>query len=114
MFVKLQEPPSERPKGHNSSDETFEIIQKWAESNEFCPDGTIPIRRTTEKDILRASSLKTFGRKIRGVRHDTMNGGHEVSLVFLQEHTHLGLYFDTGYQRVVLNVQILLLSVPSP
>ncbi|XP_076900151.1 protein neprosin-like [Bidens hawaiensis] len=87
---KPLEPPSERPKGHNSSDETFEIIQKWAESNKFCPDGTIPIRRTTEKDILRASSLKTFGRKIRGVRHDTMNGGHEHAVGFVNGARYYG------------------------
>ena len=57
----------------------METIQLWAQSNEVCPEGTIPIRRTTENDVLRASSLKRFGRKIvRGVRHDTTSGGHEV------------------------------------
>ncbi|GKA31773.1 ATP-dependent RNA helicase [Tanacetum coccineum] len=74
------EPPSERHKGHNSSDEIYETIQLWAQSNELCPEGTIPIRRTTEKDVLRGSSLRRFGRKIRGVRRDTSSGGHEASM----------------------------------
>ncbi|KAI3785791.1 hypothetical protein L1987_44916 [Smallanthus sonchifolius] len=80
--LKLLEPPLERPKGHNSSDETIHTFQLWAESNEFCPQGTVPIRRTTETDVLRASSLKRFGRKIaRRVRHDTMSGGHELWVI---------------------------------
>ncbi|KAJ0785481.1 putative neprosin [Helianthus annuus] len=83
------EPPVERPKGHNSSDET---IQLWAESKEFCPKGTIPIRRTTENDVLRASSLRRFGRKrkIRGVRHDTMSGGHEHAVAFVNGDKYYG------------------------
>ncbi|MFS7951334.1 putative neprosin [Helianthus anomalus] len=84
------EPPLERPKGHNSSDETFETIQLWAESNEFCPDGTIPIRRTTKNDILRANSLKRFGRKIRRVRRDAMSGGHEHAVGFVNGDRYYG------------------------
>ncbi|GJY44388.1 ATP-dependent RNA helicase, partial [Tanacetum coccineum] len=57
------EPPSERPKGHNSSDEIYETIQLWAQSNELCPKGTIPIRRTTEKIVIRESSLRLVMRQ---------------------------------------------------
>lgn len=32
-------------------------------SGESCPDGTIPIRRITEQDILRVDSINRFGRK---------------------------------------------------
>jgi hypothetical protein len=28
-----------------------------------CPEGTIPIRRTKEEDVLRASSVESYGRK---------------------------------------------------
>ncbi|KVI06290.1 protein of unknown function DUF239 [Cynara cardunculus var. scolymus] len=88
---KLLEPPLERPNGHNSSDETIETFQLWAQSNEFCPEGTIPIRRTTEKDVLRASSLQRFGRKIRGrVRHDTTSGGHEHAVAFVNGDQYYG------------------------
>ncbi|XP_071902561.1 protein neprosin-like [Coffea arabica] len=38
-------------------------IQLWTDSGESCPDGTVPIRRTTMKDVLRAGSLHKFGRK---------------------------------------------------
>ena len=75
----MQEPP-ERPKGHDSIDALTESFQLWTDSGEACPEGTIPIRRTTEKDVLRASTLRRFGRKIRNVRHDTMSSDHEVSM----------------------------------
>lgn len=90
------------PKGHNSSDETVETSQLWAQSNEYCPEGTIPIRRTTEKDVLRASSLKRFGRKIpRGVRHDTTSVGHEVSTVFNIFIMHINVIFQQ--KKVIYN-----------
>lgn len=61
----------------------FENFQLWSLSGETCPEGTIPVRRTKEQDILRASSIRRFGRKIRRpIRRDTTNNGHEVC-VFL-------------------------------
>lgn len=76
----LQDLP-ERPKSHNSTDTVEETYQLWSESGEACPEGTVPIRRTTEKDILRASSVQRFGRKLprRHVRRDSSGSGHEVS-----------------------------------
>ena len=38
------------------------ITQLW-HSYGKCPHGTIPIRRTKEEDVLRASSVKRYGRK---------------------------------------------------
>lgn len=56
-----------------------EEFQLWSFSGESCPEGTIPIRRTTEQDVLRATSVGKFGRKkIRRVRRDTNSNGHEV------------------------------------
>ena len=78
--VVLQEPP-ERPKGHDSEDIGTEKFQLWTVSGESCPEGTIPIRRTTESDVLRASSVQEFGKKLRrGARRDTLSSDHEVSL----------------------------------
>lgn len=75
--MHVQDPP-ERPKGHNQMDMS-ENFQLWTMSGESCPEGTIPIRRTTEQDMLRASSVSRFGRKIRRrVRRDTNSNGHEV------------------------------------
>jgi hypothetical protein len=56
-----------------------ENFQLWSLSDESCPEGTIPIRRIKEEDMLRASSINTFGRKLKRVRRDTIgNDGHEV------------------------------------
>lgn len=38
------------------------ITQLW-HLNGKCPEGTVPIRRTKEEDILRASSVESFGKK---------------------------------------------------
>lgn len=71
----MQEPP-ERPKHNDSIDLSTEVIQAWMNTSESCPEGTIPIRKTTEQDVLRASSVRRFGRKIR--RRDTTSSDHEV------------------------------------
>lgn len=75
----MQDPP-ERPKGHENTETVAESFQLWTDSGESCPEGTIPIRRTTEKDILRASSIRRFGRKPRRVRRDSTGSGHEVGI----------------------------------
>ncbi|XP_076928149.1 protein neprosin-like [Bidens hawaiensis] len=91
---KLLEPPLERPKGHKShttSDETIPTFQLWTQSNDSCPKGTVPIRRTTQTDVLRASSLNRYGRKIiRHVRHDTMSSGHEHAVAFVNGDKYYG------------------------
>ncbi|KAG6430556.1 hypothetical protein SASPL_108626 [Salvia splendens] len=57
-----------RPKGlrtpPTTSDTFSENFQTWTLSDESCPKNSIPIRRTTEQDLLRASSIRRFGRKI--------------------------------------------------
>ena len=86
IFLFIQDPP-ERPKNYNftitgsgsgSSDDV--VVQAWHATGEACPEGTVPIRRTMEKDLLRASSLRRYGRKPvrRGVRRDSTSSGHEV------------------------------------
>ncbi|OMO67550.1 hypothetical protein COLO4_30108 [Corchorus olitorius] len=70
--------PPERPKDHNHTETVTESFQLWTDSGESCPEGTVPIRRTTKKDILRASSVRRFGRR-RNVRRDSNANGHEVS-----------------------------------
>lgn len=78
--LKGQRPldPPERPKGSDSIDEEIVSLQRWTESGESCPKGTIPIRRTTEDEVFRASSVRRFGRKpTRIVRRDSSGNGHE-------------------------------------
>ncbi|PKU67836.1 hypothetical protein MA16_Dca018344 [Dendrobium catenatum] len=77
---KLPDLP-ERPKGNGVSGEVeVEVeVQRWRSSGEECPEGTIAVRRTMEKDILRASSIRSFGRKPAViVRRDSTGSGHEV------------------------------------
>ncbi|XP_021889046.1 uncharacterized protein LOC110808029 [Carica papaya] len=83
--------PPERPTGHkNSSGAGTDYFQVWTNSGEACPEGTVPIRRTTEKDLLRASSIRRFGRKLRRVRRDTSGGGHEHAVVFVNGGQYYG------------------------
>ncbi|KAK8512849.1 hypothetical protein V6N12_030261 [Hibiscus sabdariffa] len=73
--------PPERPNGHNTkATMAAEDFQMWRMSGETCPEGTIPIRRTTEQDMLRANSVTSFGKKpAQVVRRDTTSNDHEVS-----------------------------------
>ncbi|KAL2936128.1 hypothetical protein RDABS01_019246 [Bienertia sinuspersici] len=74
----LDLPESHRPNGYDSVDEETQSIQQWAMSGESCPNGTIPIRRTTEEDVLRATNFGRFGRKPRRMmRRDSEGSGHE-------------------------------------
>lgn len=54
--------PTFHPKGGKRMAESKPIAQMWHHSGN-CPEGTVPIRRTTKEDILRADSLKQFGKK---------------------------------------------------
>ncbi|KAL0341454.1 UNVERIFIED_CONTAM: hypothetical protein Scaly_1808000 [Sesamum calycinum] len=91
--LKGQKPlePPERPKGHDSVESIVETLQSWTDAGESCPEGTIPIRRTTEKDVLRANTIRRFGRKIRrGVRRDTMSSDHEHAVAFVNGDQYYG------------------------
>ncbi|KAK8986713.1 hypothetical protein V6N11_010263 [Hibiscus sabdariffa] len=76
--------PPERPRAYETegnvagAEEEQEHVQLWRMSGETCPEGTIPVRRTREEDMLRASSVRRFGRKPRRrVRRDSTSNGHE-------------------------------------
>ncbi|KAG6386558.1 hypothetical protein SASPL_151724 [Salvia splendens] len=88
--VKTIEEPPERPKGCGGNESDSETLQAWLEAGESCPIGTVPIRRTTEKDVLRASSLRRFGRKIKRVRRDTTSSDHEHAVAFVNGDEYYG------------------------
>ncbi|XP_076935043.1 protein neprosin-like [Bidens hawaiensis] len=67
-----------------------ENFQLWSLSGESCPKGTIPIRRTSKHDILRANSIRRFGRKIRPVRRDTSTYGHEHAVGYVSGNKYYG------------------------
>ncbi|KAL7191924.1 hypothetical protein ACSBR2_023908 [Camellia fascicularis] len=92
-LLKGQKPlePPERPKGHESIDEVTESFQLWRNSSESCPEGTIPIRRTRESEVLRASSIQRFGKKLRRiVRRDTTSSDHEHAVAFVNGEQYYG------------------------
>nr|CAB3468013.1 unnamed protein product [Digitaria exilis] len=95
---KILDPPG-RPKNYNftvagsGSDRVSEVVvQAWHATGEVCPEGTVPIRRTTEKDVLRASSLRRYGRKTvrRGVRRDSTSSGHEHAVGYVNSEQYYG------------------------
>lgn len=73
---------SEKPKERSNP-----ITQLW-HVNGKCPEDTIPVRRTKEDDVLRASSVKRYGRKKhrtipkpRSADPDLVNeSGHQVNI----------------------------------
>ncbi|KAL7204150.1 hypothetical protein ACSBR2_017254 [Camellia fascicularis] len=74
------------------------ITQVW-HLNGRCPEGTIPIRRTKKKEILRASSIKSFGKKQhRTIPEPTMYtqpaplnlSAHEHAIVTVQGDKYYG------------------------
>ncbi|KAL9666093.1 hypothetical protein QQ045_000415 [Rhodiola kirilowii] len=84
--------PPERPMGHNPAEDVLpEDYQLWRIAGESCPDGTIPIRRTTEDDILRASSIGRYGRKgTKHVRRDSSSSGHEHAVGYVTGEEYYG------------------------
>ncbi|KAJ6680705.1 PROTEIN putative (DUF239)-RELATED-RELATED, partial [Salix purpurea] len=91
--LKGQKPlePPERPKGLDPTGMATENFQLWGLSGEACPEGTVPIRRTTEQDMLRASSIRRFGRKLRRhVRRDTNSNGHEHAVGYVTGEQYYG------------------------
>lgn len=68
------------------------IWQMWHQKGQRCPKGTVPIRRSTVHDVLRAKSLYDFGKKSskytaataagrRADAPDVVSGnGHEVCI----------------------------------
>ncbi|KAG2693894.1 hypothetical protein I3760_08G116500 [Carya illinoinensis] len=102
---KIQRHPSEMPKvrmgkeddqGENNSSSTANegvrgAWQLWHRNGTRCPKGTIPIRRSTAADVLRAKSLFHFGKKQRRVplisrstdAPDVVSGnGHEHAIAY--------------------------------
>jgi hypothetical protein len=80
MHIVIQDPP-EMPIDHNQMNNSDDIFQLWSLSGESCPDGTIPIIRTKEQDILRAGSISRFGRKfLDNDTHEVRN--HKILIFF--------------------------------
>ncbi|XP_072993779.1 protein neprosin-like [Typha latifolia] len=80
----IQMAPSTMPTytGGNYTYNTESVRQVWNDAGS-CPDGTVPIRRTTIEDVLRAGSLSQFGKKKLNYISRTVTGpttGHEYAI----------------------------------
>ncbi|CAI9092978.1 OLC1v1028364C1 [Oldenlandia corymbosa var. corymbosa] len=83
--------PPERPKGRDPTGILSEDFQLWSMSGESCPEGTVPIRRTSEQDMLRASNLRRFARKLRRpIRRDSTSNGHEHAVGYVTGDQYYG------------------------
>lgn len=81
----------ERPHGHNPKGRVSESFQLWTFNGETCPEGTIPIRRTKEEDILRATSVNRFGKKISNhFRRDSSSSDHEHAVGYVMGEEYYG------------------------
>ncbi|XP_010524957.1 PREDICTED: uncharacterized protein LOC104802851 [Tarenaya hassleriana] len=91
---KIQKAPSKMPKmrgdvggGANVAEGAW---QMWHVNGTRCPKGTVPIRRSTLHDVLRANSLFDFGKKTRRVDLNRRseapdvigNNGHEHAIAY--------------------------------
>lgn len=62
--LKKEEEGGKRENNNNNKTSEGKIAwQMWHQKGESCPKGTVPIRRSTVDDVLRAKSLYDFGKK---------------------------------------------------
>ncbi|XXG48516.1 hypothetical protein AAC387_Pa02g2943 [Persea americana] len=81
----------------SSNEKSKPISQLW-HLNGRCPEGTIPIRRTKKDDLLRAGSIKTYGRKKnrtipqpRSADPDLINeSGHQHAITYVEGDRYYG------------------------
>lgn len=98
----VQTTPSFHPKGRSFdeskvSSNSKPITQLW-HLNGRCPEGTIPIRRTKEDDVLRASSVESYGRKKQlsipqptSAEPDLIaQSGHQHAIVYVEGDKYYG------------------------
>ncbi|XP_060217849.1 protein neprosin-like [Lycium barbarum] len=79
-------------KANTKNEGSNSITQLW-HLNGKCPEGTIPIRRTKKDDILRASNMKSYGRK------------NKHSTIAKPQSGRPGLVSQTGHQHAIAYVE---------
>ncbi|CAA6659097.1 unnamed protein product [Spirodela intermedia] len=82
----------------NSDQRESSMTQLW-HLNGRCPENTIPIRRTKKEDLLRASSVKRYGRKKHGRRiprpssadpEPINENGHQHAIAYVEGDKYYG------------------------
>ncbi|KAF4351481.1 hypothetical protein F8388_024813 [Cannabis sativa] len=102
---KIQTRPSYHPEGlfqdnkvsEKAKEKTNPMTQLW-HVNGKCPEDTIPVRRTRKDDVLRASSVKRYGKKKhrsipkpRSADPDLVNeSGHQHAIAYVEGDKYFG------------------------
>ncbi|PWA94408.1 hypothetical protein CTI12_AA062420 [Artemisia annua] len=74
--------PPELPKGYDNTRAESEIKQIWNSNGESCPNGTIPIRRTSASEILKSISISEFVKRAR-TKDIPPSNGHEHAIGYV-------------------------------
>ncbi|TKW02168.1 hypothetical protein SEVIR_8G228000v4 [Setaria viridis] len=99
----IQMQPSYHPRGQygDSNIAPHPITQTWHQNGK-CPENTVPIRRTKEEDVLRASSVNLYGKK----RPDSIPNIHpEASVTSVHEYAVASLA-DGQYYGTQININL--------
>ncbi|XP_076894068.1 protein neprosin-like [Bidens hawaiensis] len=96
---KMSLTPPELPKGHDNAGNSQELKQLWNSNGESCPNGTIPVTRTTASDII---SFSKFGKKYS--RKDIPSSpAHEVYTFYLCFHYSKAITVLKITKRIICN-----------
>lgn len=94
---KIQLRPKNHPEGLLRNKEVVPskpmISQLW-QLNGKCPEGTIPIRRTKRSDVVRASSIKSYGKKKKKKHKISAKYSAPNDLITLSGHQHAIAYVE--------------------
>ncbi|KAI3816780.1 hypothetical protein L1987_16484 [Smallanthus sonchifolius] len=94
--LSKQDPPK-LPKGHDNRIIRSEMKQLWSSNGDSCPNGAIPIRRTSASDMLRSHSISKYGKKLTSAKNNSSGQRHEHALGYLWGREHYGI-------KAILNV----------
>ncbi|XP_024989790.1 uncharacterized protein LOC112524264 [Cynara cardunculus var. scolymus] len=87
----LSSDPLEPSNGQHKEGIESELKQIWSSKGESCPYGTIPIRRTSEYDILRSNPVSKFGKKLSTKTHqNSINDGHKHARGYVEGDEYYG------------------------
>ncbi|KAI3696490.1 hypothetical protein L1987_79508 [Smallanthus sonchifolius] len=89
--------PPKLPKGHDNRIIRSEMKQLWSSNGDSCPNGTIPIRRTSASDMLRSHSISKYGKKLISAKNNSSGQRHEHGLGYLWGKEYYGI-------KAILNV----------
>ncbi|GJY26787.1 formate dehydrogenase subunit alpha like protein [Tanacetum coccineum] len=110
---KIQMRPSYHPEGINyesmkvsSQENNKDTINQLWHLNGKCSEGTIPVRRTKKEDILRASSIKNYGKKKNSLSAVAQPNSIDLDLINQSGHQHAIAYVEGEFYgaKATMNV----------